>query len=168
MNSEKEIRKAVDGCDAVIWCATGFSNAPNQTLLSKLAGFIGVVLPFKRGIDIVGVSAIARALSNTSQDDETKGICGRPKFVMLSSAGVTRPQWSDEKKKKLEGCAEIPIVRLNPFGILDLKAESEDVLRASGKIFLSSRLRQFLRLLYIFSIILPLANVIYIVITKRS
>ena len=150
MNSEKEIRKSVDGCDAAIWCATGFSNAPNQTLLSKLAGFIGVVLPFKRGIDIVGVSAIARALSNTSQDDETKGICGRPKFVMLSSAGVTRPQWSDEKKKKLEGCAEIPIVRLNPFGILDLKAESEDVLRASGKIFLSSRLRQFLCVICIF------------------
>jgi len=132
LNSEKEIRKAVDGCDAAIWCATGFSNAPNQTLLTKLAGFMGLVLPFTKGIDIVGVSAIARALSNNSKENETKDICRRPKFVMLSSAGVTRPQWSDEKKKKLEGCAAIPIVRLNPFGILDLKAESEDVLRTSG------------------------------------
>jgi hypothetical protein len=50
----------------------------------------------------------------------------------LSSAGVTRPSWSDSKKIKLAGCADIPIVRLNPFGILDVKAESEQKLRESG------------------------------------
>jgi hypothetical protein len=37
-----------------------------------------------------------------------------PKVVMLSSAGVTRPGWDDTKKEKLNGCADIPIVRLNP------------------------------------------------------
>jgi uncharacterized protein YbjT (DUF2867 family) len=51
---------------------------------------------------------------------------------MLSSAGVTRPSWSDKKKEKLIGCADIPIVRLNPFGILNVKAESEQKLRDSG------------------------------------
>lgn len=48
------------------------------------------------------------------------------------SAGVTRPSWDDEKKERLNGCADIPIVRLNPFGILGLKAESEKQLRESG------------------------------------
>jgi hypothetical protein len=42
---------------------------------------------------------------------------------------VTRPTWSAEKKKKFAGAADIPIVRLNPLGILDLKRQSEDVLR---------------------------------------
>merc|ERR1711865_1304271 len=52
-----------------------------------------------------------------------------PKVVMLSSAGITRPSWDENKKEKLKGCADIPIVRLNPFGILDIKAESEKKLR---------------------------------------
>jgi hypothetical protein len=52
---------------------------------------------------------------------------------MLSSAGVTRPSWSEEKKKDLEGCAGIPIVRLNPFGILGVKEESERELRKCGE-----------------------------------
>ena len=52
---------------------------------------------------------------------------------MLSSAGVTRPSWDDKKKAELDGAAEIPIVRLNPFGILGIKAESEEKLRQSGE-----------------------------------
>ena len=55
---------------------------------------------------------------------------------MLSSAGVTRPKWSDEKKALFPGSADIPIVRLNPFGILDVKAESEEKLRESGRYIL--------------------------------
>ena len=51
---------------------------------------------------------------------------------MLSSAGVTRPAWDDAKKERLVGAADIPIIRLNPGGILDKKAEAEQVLRASG------------------------------------
>jgi hypothetical protein len=34
-----------------------------------------------------------------------------PQFVLCSSAGVTRPGWSEEKKKKFVGAADIPIVR---------------------------------------------------------
>lgn len=48
------------------------------------------------------------------------------------SAGTTRPSWDEEKKEKLKGCADIPIVRLNPFGILGLKAQSEQKLRETG------------------------------------
>ncbi|KAJ1451139.1 hypothetical protein M885DRAFT_530620 [Pelagophyceae sp. CCMP2097] len=51
---------------------------------------------------------------------------------MLSSAGVTRPAWADEKKERLAGAADIPIIRLNPGGILGLKVVAEDVLRASA------------------------------------
>ena len=46
---------------------------------------------------------------------------------MLSSAGVTRPSWSDDKKTKRAGAADIPIVRLNPGGILGLKCDAEQV-----------------------------------------
>ena len=52
--------------------------------------------------------------------------------IFLSSAGTTRPSWDEDKKERLKGCAEIPIVRLNPFGILGLKAESERQLRETG------------------------------------
>jgi len=63
---------------------------------------------------------------------EDKPTGGTPKIVMVSSAGVTRPSWDQEKKTTLVGCADIPIVRLNPFGILDIKAASEEKLRQSG------------------------------------
>jgi hypothetical protein len=55
-----------------------------------------------------------------------------PQIVMCSSAGVTRPSWAEEKKTKYPGAADIPIVRLNPFNILDVKFEGEEVLRSSG------------------------------------
>ena len=51
---------------------------------------------------------------------------------MLSSAGITRPDWPNEKKLALEGSAAISTVRLNPFGILGLKRESEERLRTCG------------------------------------
>lgn len=57
---------------------------------------------------------------------------GPPQVVMVSSAAVTRPTWSEEKKVRLEGCADIPIVRLNPFGILDKKRQAEETVRRSG------------------------------------
>lgn len=44
----------------------------------------------------------------------------------------TRPGWNEDKKKKFRAAADIPIVILNPFGLLDVKAESEEKLRRSG------------------------------------
>ena len=85
-----------------------------------------------------------------------------PKFVLCSSAGVTRPVWNEKKKLALgthllthslthsysltylliysctyfltlvEGCADIPIVRLNPLNILGVKREGEESLRETG------------------------------------
>lgn len=40
---------------------------------------------------------------------------------------MTRPSWSDDKKAKMAGAADIPIVRLNPGGILGLKCDAEQV-----------------------------------------
>ena len=53
-------------------------------------------------------------------------------FIIFESAGTTRPSWKEDKKQRLKGCADIPIVRLNPFGILGLKADSERQLRKMG------------------------------------
>lgn len=55
-----------------------------------------------------------------------------PQVVMLSSAGVTRVAWDAEKAAKLAGAADIPIIRLNPGGILGKKCEAEQMLRDSG------------------------------------
>lgn len=76
--------------------------------------------------------ALAQALSKKGPRTSDDGAI-LPRVVMLSSAGVTRPGWSEEKKKALEGSAGIPIVRLNPFGILGVKEESEKELRRSGE-----------------------------------
>ena len=126
LTSESAIDAAVNGCDAAIWCATGFSDAPGDSLVDKLKKLVGIALAPKQSIDSVGIPALAKSFESAPK--ETK--C--PKVVMLSSAGVTRPSWDEEKKAKFPGSAEIPIVRLNPFGILDIKAESEEKLRQSG------------------------------------
>lgn len=52
-----------------------------------------------------------------------------PMIVMLSSAGVTRTGWDEAKKERLVGAADIPIIRLNPMGILEKKKEAEQILR---------------------------------------
>eukprot|EP00970_Alexandrium_tamarense_P018284 scaffold13326_cov204-Alexandrium_tamarense.AAC.17 len=117
-------------CDAAIWCATGFSDAPDQSLWTKLQAVLGLAVKPKGTIDAVGLPALGEGLAKSRK--RTLGGSVLPKVIMLSSAGVTRPGWSEEKKVALEGSAGIPIVRLNPFGILGVKAESEDILRNCG------------------------------------
>ena len=126
LTSEDAISSAVNGCDAAIWCATGFSDSPGDGIVNKLKKLVGIAIAPQQSIDAVGVPALAKSFETASK--ETK--C--PKVVMLSSAGVTRPAWDEEKQARFPGSAEIPIVRLNPFGILDIKRESEEKLRQSG------------------------------------
>lgn len=95
--------------------------------MQRVKRLLGIALAPKQTIDAVGVPALATGF--VGAENEMK--C--PKVVMLSSAGVTRPTWNDEKKAMFPGSAEIPIVRLNPFGILDIKRESEEKLRETGK-----------------------------------
>lgn len=133
LGSKKDIILALnDGekkCDAAIWCATGFSDSNEQSLLTKLQALFGFATNGKASIDAVGLPALGEALSQSKPKDSGKKL---PRVVMLSSAGVTRPDWTEEKKLVLEGSAAIPIVRLNPFGILGLKKVSEDKLRNCG------------------------------------
>eukprot|EP00537_Pseudo-nitzschia_pungens_P003503 CAMPEP_0172373324 /NCGR_PEP_ID=MMETSP1060-20121228/51164_1 /TAXON_ID=37318 /ORGANISM="Pseudo-nitzschia pungens, Strain cf. cingulata" /LENGTH=433 /DNA_ID=CAMNT_0013099625 /DNA_START=182 /DNA_END=1483 /DNA_ORIENTATION=- len=126
------IATAIVGCDATIWCATGFSSAPtdaNGGMLPPTA-----TMSPEQSIDVIGVPAVARAMleaqRSKAEDEDEQTAC--PRVVMLSSAGTTRPDWGKDKKEKLKGCADIPIVRLNPFGILGLKALSETKLRETG------------------------------------
>lgn len=56
-----------------------------------------------------------------------------PRFVLASSAAVTRPWWSVEKKSLYRQAADIPIVNLNGQigNLLGAKLAGEDALRAS-------------------------------------
>lgn len=127
LSFEQEITTAIEGCDSVFWCATGFSDAETG-LTDKLKSLFGIAMAPKKSIDSVGIPAIANSMLKAS-NSETSDL---PQVIMCSSAGVTRTSWTEEKRSKLSGCADIPIVRLNPFGILDIKADSENRLRETG------------------------------------
>lgn len=127
---EEDIKQAVAKTDAAIWCATGFSDGPSS-ILDRIKNLFGVALTPKKSIDAVGIVALAEAFAPSSAAVDGNG-SSFPKVVMCSSAGVTRPSWDDAKKELFVGAADIPIVRLNPFNILNIKAESEEKLRQSG------------------------------------
>jgi uncharacterized protein YbjT (DUF2867 family) len=131
LTNEGQIESVLKGVDAAIWCATGFSDTSDPNPLEKLKRFLklGAVAATKRSIDSIALPAFAKCLSEAN---EKKDLPPLPKVIMCSSAGVTRPAWDAEKKKQFVGAADIPIVRLNPFGILDVKRESEEKLRQSG------------------------------------
>jgi len=103
--SGDELQAALANTDALIWCATGFAEDGAS-------------------LDIKAMTELPKAFK--------EGSSKVPQIVMLSSAGVTRTVWPDEKKEKLVGASDIPIIRLNPGGILDKKREAEEILRASG------------------------------------
>ena len=100
------MRDACTDMDRLIWCASGFTDGGES-------------------IDVLGMRTITAAFKDGGDAD------GCPRVVMLSSAGVTRPAWADDKKQRLLGASDIPIIRLNPGNILDRKAEAEALLRAS-------------------------------------
>jgi len=131
LGNKEDITAALneDKCEAAIWAATGFSDSPDQSIITKLKAVLGLATNAKGTIDAVGVTTLGDALAKDSPRKLGEGTL--PKVIMLSSAGVTRPDWSEEKKTELEGAAAIPIVRLNPFGILGVKKESEEKLRRS-------------------------------------
>ena len=83
-------------------------------------------------LDSQGVARVAAAFASSLPPDYGKGAGATPKFVLLSSAAVTRPSWTSSEQEKYADAFNIPIVSLNPMGILDQKAEGEAALRASG------------------------------------
>ena len=140
--------------DAAIWCATGFATNPvtatpvtpaTVSFIDQLKKMLGMLPPppatttttaspvipsdmKQQSIDLIGLPAIAKSLVPRATTDSDRNL-ELPKIVMCSSAGVTRTIWDEEKKEKYIGAADIPIVRLNPFNILDRKRESEALLR---------------------------------------
>jgi hypothetical protein len=129
LSNAQDIEKSLKGCDAVIWCATGFSDA-EPDFMEKIKKLLGMVMtkPKQQSIDAVGIPAVSNFIKKGGASSSTNF----PKVIMLSSAGVTRPSWDEAKKEQFPGSANIPIVRLNPFGILGIKADSEEKLRQSG------------------------------------
>jgi len=126
LDNPAEIRDAIQQADAAIWCATGFSDA-ESSIMTKIKRLLGIALAPQKSIDAIGLPALAEGLNKmVSKGDGSPMV---PKIVMCSSAGITRTVWDENKKKELEAAADIPIVRLNPFGILDIKRESEETLR---------------------------------------
>jgi len=138
LGSKEDVIKALNEgikCDAAIWAATGFSDSPDQSFIAQVSALFGFATNAKKSIDAIGLPALGEGLAKSPKRNLTNGSDKSqplPKVVMLSSAGVTRPDWSEEKKKDLEGCSDIPIVRLNPFGILGIKKASEEQLRNCG------------------------------------
>jgi uncharacterized protein YbjT (DUF2867 family) len=106
--SEDEIVKACKGAQKVIWCASGFTEDG-------------------KSIDIKGMTALSKAFDAEKPDGPVP-----PRVVMLSSAGVTRPSWGPYRQEVLVKSFDIPIINLNPFQILNRKAEAEELLRQSG------------------------------------
>jgi uncharacterized protein YbjT (DUF2867 family) len=129
LSQPSQITQVLKGVDAVIWCATGFSDAKADPF-EKFKRLLGMAIAPKQSIDAIGLPAMVEALANQNTF-ESKGDASPllPKIVMCSSAGVTRSTWDKEKREQFIGAADIPIVRLNPFGILDVKRESEERLR---------------------------------------
>lgn len=136
LNKQSDLQKSLRGASACIWCATGFSDGSNN--IDKALGLFRLKFFPKEVLDIAGLSRVGSIFSKYLSSDSAapQGIVdGGPQVVLCSSAGVTRTTWSKEKQKLLEGAADIPIVRLNPFGILDSKRQGEDALRGTGALY---------------------------------
>ena len=125
-NIEKEgsLEELCRGADGAIWTATGFSDASTTT--NKILGLLKLKFSPASVIDVKGLKRIGELLA-----DRDGVVQGGPTLVVCSSAGVTRPTWSVEKKRRLVGAADIPIVRLNPLNILDVKRSGEEALRSA-------------------------------------
>ncbi|CAN0104293.1 unnamed protein product, partial [Ectocarpus fasciculatus] len=144
--------KVVAGASAVVFCASGF--AQNLSPIERLANAVRLTINPSSVADVEGVRAVATALKATKKlvsmaskaqqengdkakgkgkaedDDEPEPLYpDAPRFVLLSSAAVTRPNWSSEDKALYPLSADVPIVKLNPLNILTVKAEGEKELR---------------------------------------
>jgi len=133
LSNEVSIKEACKGAGTVIWAAQGDGRA--ATPVENVTGLLGTLLRAS-GIKKQSSSASAAkaakkgggGLDHVAAAMKEEG--GR--VVLLSSAAVTRNSWSAEKQTKYRDCVEIPIVRLNPVGILDATREAEQRLRKSG------------------------------------
>eukprot|EP00635_Sarcinochrysidales_sp_CCMP3193_P014543 CAMPEP_0118913922 /NCGR_PEP_ID=MMETSP1166-20130328/14506_1 /TAXON_ID=1104430 /ORGANISM="Chrysoreinhardia sp, Strain CCMP3193" /LENGTH=342 /DNA_ID=CAMNT_0006853487 /DNA_START=39 /DNA_END=1067 /DNA_ORIENTATION=- len=116
--TEKEaVARALGDAEVVVWTATGFSDAGSP--LSKLKSLVDSLMAKP------ATAFDAKALAVIGEVATKK----KARVICCSSAAVTRPSWSEEKKKRFVGAADIPIVRLNPLDVLNIKLEGEEALR---------------------------------------
>jgi len=140
------------GCAAVVWCATSFgsgagSDPPPETDLrppSPLEGFFRQLqgLPAEEPppptktlggpLDADGVAAAASSFGEAAALLAADAGSITPKFVLLSSAAVSRVEWNKSRQSELPAAFDIPIVKLNPKDILGTKLSGEKSLRESG------------------------------------
>jgi len=119
LTDAEAVERGVGASSAIVWAATGFSDSPALSVPQKLKAFVTAVLAKP------STSFDARALATIGDVATSKNA----RVVCCSSAAVTRPTWSDAKKQRYPGAADIPIVRLNPLDVLSTKREGENALR---------------------------------------
>lgn len=124
ISNSQQLKEYSQDCDASIWCATGFSDSESASAVNKIIGALKLKFFPQRTIDIESLQQLGSLMA-----DRPGVVPGGPTVVLCSSAGVTRPTWDADKKRRLVGAADIPIVRLNPLDILGLKRAGEQALR---------------------------------------
>ncbi|XRB19559.1 NAD(P)-bd_dom domain-containing protein [Pseudoscourfieldia marina] len=120
------IRAALEGAQAAVWAA----DTKSLGIVPGPLGIAAMAVPALRGM-VPKPKADFTALTNFL--DAAKEVA-KPNFrlAMLTSAAVTRLGWHEDKQKHLDSVVDIPIVRLNPFGVLDVQREAEEVVRTYG------------------------------------
>ena len=93
--SAAQIKAACGDAAAAVWCATGFSDSQDASLVSKLMGAFKLKFPPQESVDISAMKAMGACFKDRPSP------LGGPSIVMCSSAGVTRPTWPEDKKQRL-------------------------------------------------------------------
>jgi uncharacterized protein YbjT (DUF2867 family) len=134
--------EACSGASYIIWCAQGDGRAAGG--VEKAKGVFGTLvraLKLRLGVkeeptapkEPAAGAALEQPKEPTALDVAAKAAeASGGRLVFLSSASVTRPAWSAAKREAYEAVADIPIVRLNPFGVLDLTRLAEQRVREAG------------------------------------
>ncbi|KAK3249871.1 hypothetical protein CYMTET_40721 [Cymbomonas tetramitiformis] len=140
LSDEAEVKEACQEVQAVVWCAQG-DGKPEPMPQKVQKGLSTLARVVKMRLNLPTGDAKQDEQRAAAQDDGVLGgldHCAAVmaenggRLVLLSSAAVTRSAWSPEKQAALELCVDIPIVRLNPFGVLDSTRLAEQRLRESG------------------------------------
>mmetsp|Transcript_22528 Transcript_22528/g.73903 ORF Transcript_22528/g.73903 Transcript_22528/m.73903 type:complete len:345 (-) Transcript_22528:182-1216(-) len=148
LNKRSDVRTITQGVSQAVWCASGFA-PPRGGIFSRLLYLVKIKMQQKlrRALDIRGPAMMAEMLKDqpppliakgegtvtVERKEQGDGVEETlPRLVLLSSAAVTRPGWSDEQKEKYPEAAGIAIVRLNPLNILGSKLKGEEKLKATG------------------------------------
>lgn len=136
LTNPQDVKDLVQDADCVVWCATGFSDASSP--IQKLRALLGLVSG--ESFDVKALRLLAESVRETescrvvccSSAAVTRPVSAHSKFMMaLSAFSHLFQAWPEEKKDRYKGASDIPIVRLNPLNILDVKRAAEDELRCS-------------------------------------